>query len=385
MKTQFTNSDNLPIEQARRLPDEDWFTPERIERQQELQHIQTTASNHDTLVVADIDADGLGCVAVTQTALNDDVGFIPAGPHGPVLDLAEAFTEIADHVQSNTTILVCDISPNEDDWDALEPTVNTLSSNAGDLVWCDHHNYTREILSGLERVTTDLRIGNSETQCATDMVYEYLTDTVNPTWPDHITDLVSVTRDRDCWILEDARNEDIADFAEIASYDRYINVVIEHGPDLTSDVHTELTSYRSKKKALIGLAVENTTIHELDVGQNDDYDTETFRLATVYGRCPSSDTAEAIRTEHNAHAVVMVKPSGAGSLRGSNTFTDCGVIASQFGGGGHDQAAGCFPAGVVFASLLDFAAHWQSNGQLIEQLFVMAFADLLNTRLPGMN
>jgi oligoribonuclease NrnB/cAMP/cGMP phosphodiesterase (DHH superfamily) len=377
MNTEFINTDNLPVETSRRLPDEDWFTPEHIQKEQELQHIRSTAPEHKHLIVSDTDPDGLGCVALAKEA-KDDVGFIPGGPHGPVLDLETTFDELAEHTDIHTTVFVCDISPNEDTWKDLKDSLTALAENSAAVIWCDHHNYTDDMLSYLNDVTIEMRIGESESKCATDMLYEYLSDVYNPNWGDHIEALVAVTRDRDCWILEDERNQDIADFAETVDYERYIETVREHGPDLTDEIHDDLAAYRDGKQDLIDKALEETVIHKLDVTDNDSYSVDTLRVATVYGQCPSSDTAEAIRNTHDAHAVAMVKPSGALSLRGSDVFESCAAIATQFNGGGHDRAAGGFPAGTIFDSMLDFAAHWQNNGKEVTSATLMAFADVVD-------
>lgn len=374
MNTKFSNTTDLPLEEARRLPEKDWFTPDHIERDKEKQHIKSTASDHETLVVSDTDADGLGCVAIAEAAL-DDVGYIPAGPHGPTLDFAKALTLLADHTDSSTSIYICDISPNKSDWINVEPAFWKLAENTNELIWCDHHNYPPEIHEEINAITLETRISDSETECATSVLYNYLTDTYNPSWATHIEDLVTVTRDRDCWILDDPRNQDLADFATIASPMQYINIVYAYGPDLTPKIHDELSTYRTNKRELVDLALTNTSIHELDVHHQNEYPVDTLRIATVYGRCPSSDTAESIRNEHDAHAVVMVKPSGAVSLRGSDTFENCSEIAEQFDGGGHDRAAGCYPADLLFDSMLDFAAHWQSNGQDVTQALLQAVAN----------
>lgn len=380
MNTEFINTDNLPLEEARLLPTEEWFTPDELQREQELQHIRATAPNHDALIVSDIDADGLGCVTVAETALND-VGFIPGGPHGPTLDLAEVFQELAEHTTPTTTVFVCDISPDADTWKTLQDSIELLANNTKGIVWCDHHNYSDSVQTALTEYVTEFRLGDSDTKCATDMLYEFFTDTRDPDWPAHITDLVTVTRDRDCWIREDERNADIADFAELADHDRYVSVVKAHGPDLTPEIHTELSEYRETKEQLIELAVQHTTIYPFDVSDSDEFTTDTIDVGMVYGRCPSSETAEAIRETHNADAVVMVKPSGAVSLRGSDTFQECAAIASRFGGGGHDKAAGCYPPNMLFGTILDFANHWQSQGITLQKVMAMSIIDQLDSEL----
>ncbi|MDY7082256.1 MAG: recombinase RecJ, partial [Halobacteria archaeon] len=142
--------------------------------------------------------------------------------------------------------------------------------------------------------------------------------------------LVKVTRDQDLWIKKDPRSDDIADLSVYLDADEYVETLLEHGVELGEEQSEFLREKRVEKDDLIDLAVERAEFDEI----------EGVTVAHTYGRCSQNEVSEALRQE-GADAVVVAKPEGGMSLRGSDGFERCHEVARRLGGGGHPKAAGC--------------------------------------------
>jgi len=360
----------------------------------------------DAVVIADGDADGLGCAALVREAHghplpetldyeafeapDGGVVLVPAAPHS----LAASLATVAARAPPDAPIYVCDLCPDDAgdlaalpalvgdghravdafpegvadldadvDPDDLPDPRTTESGDAagGDAAgtvdrrvrWFDHHQWEPALAEQVRAAGVELVVGASDEECSTDVTRRSL-------GLDGFEELARVTRDHDLWIREDSRSEDLADYAHWSSAELYVATVRTHGPDFPESAREFLAERRRQKEALVRKAIERAefrTVAGVTVG-------------VTYGRCSQNEVAEALR-EDGAHAAVVVKPSGSASLRGTDAFARCHEVARRLGGGGHPKAAGCKPD--VYDDVLDYAHHWTTRGATARRVILDAF------------
>jgi oligoribonuclease NrnB/cAMP/cGMP phosphodiesterase (DHH superfamily) len=351
MDDSLIDDDQLSLERKSELPGEGFFMPDSLEAEQAEREAADAIQAAETVVVADPDADGLACVALIRAALGE-ASLLPAGPH----EIAESLEWIAAYASSETTIILCDLCPDdESDLGALSDVTDLVA----DVRWYDHHEWDPALGDVVDAAGVERVVGDSDEVCTADVVLAEL----DYSFDDQYAELAAATRDHDLWIREDPRSDDLADLSYWLDPEEYIEAVLEHGPDLSPELHDLLAERRVEKEALIEKAVERAQLRE--VGE--------WTVGVTYGRCSQNEVAEALR-ERGADAAVVVKPAGSASIRGTETFERCHEVASQVNGGGHPRAAGCKPD--IYDDMLDFAHHWSSRGAVAKQAILDAFLRL---------
>ncbi len=356
--------DDLPLSRKSVIPGEGFFTPDREgppeERIEALEHAET-------VVVADGDADGLGCAALIRELKADPepapelldpeadsryeghVVVIPASPHW----FPEALEQIVEYAPMDVSVYVCDLCP--DGEEDLEPLA-ALTAHAADVHWFDHHQWDDGLAGAVRDAGVELVVGESDEECSTDVTLRSL----DYDFEEKYETLAAVTRDHDLWLREDPRSDDLADFAYWVGSETYVATVRAHGADLPELAENHLEARRVEKRALIDLAVGRAEFHEVG----------GVSVAVTYGRCSQNEVAEALR-EQGSDAAVIVKPSGSASIRGTEGFERCHEVAGRVGGGGHPKAAGCKPD--VYDDMLDYAHHWTTRGAVTKRVILDAF------------
>jgi oligoribonuclease NrnB/cAMP/cGMP phosphodiesterase (DHH superfamily) len=337
-------------ERASLLPGEGFFLPEDVRERREREAAAKELAGVDTAVVADPDADGLGAVALVRELVDPEAALIKAGPH----EITTGLEYVTEHAPEGVDVFVCDLCPDALDW--LEEPLAELLGHAGSVRWYDHHQWDETVLEAVREMGVELVVGDSGAECTTDVVARSLGVEVPP----YLRDLAATTRDHDLWIREDARSDDLADYAYWANAEQYVDTVGEHGADLPEDVLSYLEDQRETKEDRIDRAVRRAEYREVG----------PYTVGITYGRCSQNEVAEAMR-ESGADAGVVVKPSGSASIRGTDSFDRCHLVAGRVNGGGHPKAAGCKPD--VYDDMLDYAAHWTSQGATAKRVILDAF------------
>lgn len=355
MDKSLIDADTLSPERKSLLPGAGFFILDEHHRQEKRVEIESTLADASQVVIADPDADGLACVALLREAVGD-VALIPTGPH----NLAEGLGYVAEFGNPDIDVYICDLCP--DRLADIEPELSLLLEQAAAVRWYDHHQWDEEVAAAIRDRGIELTIGESDQECTADVLIRSL----EYSFPDHLIDLATVTRDHDLWIKEDPRSDDLADFAQWTDDEEtYVQTVKEHGADLPPDVQELLSNRRVEKEDRIERAVRRAEYREIG----------PWTVGVTYGRCSQNEVAEAMRQE-GADASVVVKPSGAASIRGTDEFQRCHEVAGQVNGGGHPKAAGCKPD--IFDDMLDYAHHWTSQGATVRQMIIEAFRSLPN-------
>jgi oligoribonuclease NrnB/cAMP/cGMP phosphodiesterase (DHH superfamily) len=351
MNDRLIDDERLSTERKSLLPGTGFFTPDSFDAERQEQEIKTALKGSKTVVVADPDADGLGCVALIREH-HGDAALIPAGPH----ELDDAIAHLAEYAEDGATVYVCDLCPDErDDLDGLADLVARVEA----VRWFDHHQWDDDATGRVKAAGVDLVVGDSDEECSTDVTLRSL----DAAFDDRFAELAAVTRDHDLWLREDPRSDDLADYAHWEDAEAYVEIVREHGAGLPNDVLDFLDERRVEKDALIEKAVERAELKEIS----------GVTVGVTYGRCSQNEVAEALR-ERGADASVIVKPAGSASIRGTDAFQRCHEVAAQVNGGGHPKAAGCKPE--IYDDMLDYANHWTTQGAVAKQVILNAFQTL---------
>jgi len=377
------DDDALSLSRKSRLPGAGFFYPDSLDEEYADRRAREAIEGSEVVVVADGDADGLGCVAllreVYDAALDvapfeeslaarvdrapaDDadedededreaspVGLVTASPHS----LDAALERVAEYADPGVDVYVCDLCP--DDEDVIE-VVEQVVARAETVRWFDHHQWDESVATAVREAGVDLVVGESDEECTADVALREL----DYDFPDHLVDLAAVTRDHDLWIKADPRSDDLADYSHWASAEEYVTVVGQYGPALPGPVVDYLDQRRVEKENLIEAAVDRADLKSVG----------PWTVGVTYGRCSQNEVAEALR-ERGADAAVIVKPAGSASIRGSEGFERAHEVAALVNGGGHPRAAGCKPD--IYDDMLDYAHHWTTEGNATKQVILAAF------------
>ncbi|MFB6121640.1 MAG: DHH family phosphoesterase [Halobacteriaceae archaeon] len=351
MDADVIDDSDLSLERKSLLPGTGFFLPDEVADERKDEEVAERAAGAGVLVVADPDADGLACAAIIREQFGEGA-LIPTGPH----ELADGIARAVEYGEPGARVFVCDLAP--DDFGRIEADLDAAVESASEVRWFDHHQWDDDVAQSVRDAGVDLHVGGEDV-CTADVAAEAFEEV-----PRHLLELAAVTRDHDLWIKEDARSDDLADYAIWVDDDEeYVETVREHGPDLPEDVQEFLAERRIEKQQLIDRAVDRADMES--VGD--------LTVGVTYGRCSQNEVAEALR-EQGADAAVIVKPAGSASIRGTEDFERCHEVADQVNGGGHPKAAGCKPD--IYDDMLDYAQHWTSQGAVAKREILRAFENL---------
>jgi len=362
MDEDLIDTNRLPLSRKSLLPGAGFFTPDAEGPDPER---VAALERAEAVVIADGDADGLGCAALVRERYDDPlpelaapsegveppagrVALLPSAPHR----LSDSLEDVLEYAPEGVAVYVCDLCPDRES--DIEP-VAALVEHAGSVRWFDHHQWEQPLAEAVRAAGVELVVGDSEEVCSTDVAFAEL-DGVD----DRFEELAAVTRDHDLWIREDPRSDDLADYGHWTDPETYVATVRTGGADLPEAAREYLEERRVEKQALIDLAVGRAESHEIG-------DTT---VAITYGRCSQNEVAEQLR-EQGADAAAVVKPAGSASIRGTESFERCHEVAARLGGGGHPRAAGCKPD--IYDDMLDYAVHWTSRGAVAKRVILDAF------------
>ncbi len=352
MDDHLIDDETLSVGRRSLLPGGGFFTPDSFDDERAETEARKRLDGAERVVVADPDADGLGCVALVRAAFGD-AALLPAGPH----EIRDALEYVAEFAAPDIELYVCDLCP--DDERDIAPLA-AVAERCETVRWFDHHQWDDSLAARVDEYA-DLVVGDSDEECTTDVALRSL----EYEFDERYRELAVVTRDHDLWLREDPRSDDLADYAYWAEPEEYIETVLEHGADLPTSVEAFLAEQRVEKEALIEKAVDRAEFKR--IGE--------WTVGVTYGRCSQNEVAEAMR-EQGADAAVVVKPAGSASIRGTETFQRCHEVAQQVNGGGHPKAAGCKPD--IYDDMLDYAHHWTTQGAVTKQVILEAFRTLEN-------
>jgi oligoribonuclease NrnB/cAMP/cGMP phosphodiesterase (DHH superfamily) len=405
MDEELIDSDSLSLSRKSQLPGAGFFYPDTLDEERADEQAREAVEGAEVVVVADTDADGLGCVALLREAydaavsaanfedpeplLDDEAGaladetdaldpetstdeerevtdldaddeppkssvaLLGAGPH----NVEDALARVAEYAEPGVEVFVCDLCP--DRFEYVADALTALQEHDATVRWFDHHQWDDAVAEQVREAGVDLVVGDSDEECTADVTLRSL----DYDFPEYLHELAAVTRDHDLWLREDPRSDDLADYAYWTGAEEYVAVVGEYGADLPEFALAFVEERRVEKEALIETALDRAEFHE--VGE--------WTVGVTYGRCSQNEVAEGMR-EQGADASVIVKPAGSASIRGTDAFERCHEVAAQVNGGGHPKAAGCKPD--IYDDMLDYAHHWTTQGSAARRVILAGFERL---------
>lgn len=201
-----------------------------------------------------------------------------------------------------------------------ETHVESLQDLGWKVEWRDHHRWRDEELSRMEKVS-DLIHVKVET-CATGICARDLA-------PDDpvATDIARVVCDYDLWIHADPRSAILGQVLQRRENRDYVRDCLVRGIFSDDHIMEQYRDIRTEMENLMGRSVRKAQVRG-----------KKYRIAfaPLYGY--PSETAAEIRNVLKTDMEVLISKSGRFSLRSVPPVSH--IIARNFGGGGHPNAAG---------------------------------------------
>lgn len=307
-------------------------------------------SDPDILGVTHTDADGYGAEVMLREAYpNKNVEVVTASQSGPekVENIGDT---ISDLVDTDTEVFIMDLSPETDNADKF---VNPFR-NFPEFHVVDHHEWSE---NDAEQINWVADVLHDTERCATQIVHDEILDDPRP----EITELAEITADHDLWIKEmRERSNDLSALANFADREEYVNLALEHGSEIleTDRGRAIINEAQEKQRRETELALSRTT----------HYDVNGKKLSIAYGRCDPSDVGEVLYDEMDADLACIVFPSGNVSFRTPDDNPVAREIAVEFGGGGHECAAGASLA--IVGSSVNETTFWATKGRAARDILV---------------
>jgi oligoribonuclease NrnB/cAMP/cGMP phosphodiesterase (DHH superfamily) len=390
MDEELIDSSRLSLSRKSQLPGAGFFYPDSLDEERAEERVKEAVEDAEAVVIADTDADGLGCVALVremygaaldvatfedevarrverweaagpiddedeeddedEDAPKSTVALVGAGPYS----LDDALERVAKHAPEGIDAYVCDLCP--DEYEYVDDELAALVERASSVSWYDHHQWDDDVMAAVRDAGVELVVGESDEVCSTDVTLDSLDYEFDDRW----AELAAVTRDHDLWLKEDERSDDLSDYAYWVSPEEYVAVVGAYGVDLPPVVEQFIELRRVEKQELVDAALDRAEIKRVG----------PWTVGVTYGRCSQNEVAEGLR-ERGTDAAVIVKPAGSASIRGTDEFQRAHEVAGQVNGGGHPKAAGCKPD--IYDDMLDYAHHWTTNGSAAKRVILAAF------------
>lgn len=329
-----------------------------------LDSAERVITNSDMVILTDGDADGIASAALVDTVFESlDVGMIPVGPHRRAVYPSKAMKMVAEHGREGMTVFFLDTCLGDDEEWMVAP-LEQMGEKCR-VMFFDHHEWTDDARVEYVEANTDYCEIDSrmetpweldgepmEERCTVKMVYDYFVSN-GVSFDSKITDRVEAVTVGDLWLKNDSYefiNEEtqfvmdsLEYITDIEMADRYDEPWFGYREWADAFCETETllsettlsdfaTDYRTRIDARLEVMFEND-------GFVTRYDHEGLDVAMVYGDVPPNDPSTVLRRD-GADVVFILFPWMRGSIRGTDAFDNCHLIAEDYDGGGHDKAAG---------------------------------------------
>jgi len=337
---------------------------ESVDKYDYLDEARENIKDADMVVLSDGDADGIASAALVEYVFDNlDVAMVPVGPHRSAVYPSKGMELVAKHGRDDMTVFFLDTCLNEeDDWmvESLEDMHETAN-----VRFFDHHEWTdeerieyvRDNTSHCELDTcmdTEWEVNGEviEERCTAKMVYDYFVSN-GVEFPAEIEERIEAVTVGDLWLKNNSyefkheQTQFVMDSLEyvtdIHMSERYDERWFGYGDwaDAFCDVSTPLeetvlaeyaSDYRSRIDARLDVVFNND-------GFVSQYEVDELNVAFVYGDIPPNDPSTVLRKQ-GVDVVIIMFPWMKCSLRGTENFSSCHLLAEELGGGGHGMAAG---------------------------------------------
>ncbi|MDD1702371.1 MAG: phosphoesterase [Methanoregula sp.] len=259
------------------------------------------------------DLDAVGADAIHRMRYGNEGVFTIWSSVGKFSDL---FSLVSSCKGNGDVLSISDLGYHRD----IEKTAQKATANGWVVEWRDHHRWTDDEVSRVEKKVSLLHIDTSV--CATGIVARDLAagNTV-------AAEVARVVCDYDLWKQADPRSAVLGQVLQRKKNREHVRDCLEKGIFTDTLIEAEYADIKSEMDAMM----ERSLNHATFCGTK-------YRIvfAPLYGY--PSETAHYIRNKRKTDIEVIIGKDGKFSLRSVPPVSH--LIAREFGGGGHPNAAG---------------------------------------------
>jgi len=266
--------------------------------------------------------DGATCDVLVRRAYGDGaVETVYLEPHETATCL-ELLTRVPSRARG---LVISDLSLQRGEGERAAAALRSLADDGWRIAWRDHHHKQWEGVDLEEfEQAANVTLDRETKECGSTLVQKDLLP--DDPWA---RELAEVVRDHDLWLRKDSRSITLFHSIVEAGTERWVRYVL--GKRIIVDKQIEQWAARDRRRNadLVRWALADARILR---GRQ-------AAVGLAYGRVPTNEVLHALEGR-GAHMSILVKPSGAFSLRSRKDVPVCHLVAQEFGGGGHANASG---------------------------------------------
>lgn len=266
--------------------------------------------------------DGATCDVLVRKAYGDGaVETIFLEPHETVGCL-ELLTRVPSRARG---LVISDLSLQRGEGERAAAALQALADDGWRISWRDHHHKQWEgvDLAAFEQAA-DITLDRASKDCGSTLVQKDLLP--DDAWARQLSETV---RDHDLWLRQDPRSIVLFHSIVEAGTQRWVQYMLKKQVVVDKQIEQWAARDRKRNAELVRWALSDARIVR---GRR-------AAVGLAYGRVPTNEVLHALE-ERGAHLSILIKPSGAFSLRSRKDVPVCHVVAQEFGGGGHPNASG---------------------------------------------
>jgi len=278
------------------------------------------------------DLDGIGCGILAKLAFQDQVKV----RYNSISSLDREIEYFLDTNEQGTFLFITDLSPNEEN----EKRLNDYYIATGNVQLLDHHK-TAYHLNDYEWSKVIVEDENGYLTSATSLFYQYLVSHGLLEQTNAITEFVELVRQYDTWEWEKNDNQQarrLNTLFFLVSIDEFEEKMLER---LKTSEHFDFDEFEKKMLRMEEEKIERyirrkkRELVQTSIGE--------YFTGVVYAESYHSELGNELGKE-NVHLdfIAILNMGGKRiSFRTIHDHIDVSAIAAEFGGGGHQKAAGC--------------------------------------------
>ncbi len=271
--------------------------------------------------------DGVGSAIVTQRTLGPDkVGVCYAQP-GEMAEVLGFFAAIPGNGRS---LMVCDLSLQPDQYDAIVAACTRLRDGGWNVEWRDHHHKQWEglDLGRLKAQLLSLEVNADATESGASLQQKAIA-------PDDafLKRFAETIRDRDLWWNKTPDSETLEFALSELGTKPFVAAYLSAAPDapvVLPEIAAAAKRERDGQAAVLAKLLSEARFH----GEG------PTRVGVIYGWLPKNTGLHELLHDHACRVAINVRPNGKVSLRSQKDAEVCHIIARDFSGGGHPNASG---------------------------------------------
>ncbi|MHB8605099.1 MAG: DHH family phosphoesterase [Thermoplasmatota archaeon] len=306
------------------LPDASFFTPvwlaaRRFERAVARAAREAPGTLHLTHANC---LDGAACDALVRLARgNDTVATLFTEPY----DVARTLELVARVAGGDRALVVSDLSVQKGEGERVRALLAVLAKGGWRVTWRDHHaRQWDDVDLDAWKKHADVAVDLAGAECGASLVAQALLPK-----DEFAMALAARVRDHDLWLRKDPRSIPLHDACKRAGSVAFVERLVATRDLDDPQIRRWSNEEAFEKSRAIAWGVERA---KLVKGKR-----ATIGLA--YGRIPTNETLHALE-EEGADLSILFKPDGTFSVRSRKGCDVAHVVAQQWGGGGHPNAAG---------------------------------------------